>query len=336
MIQKIPFLIIGQVDPLESRRQTTIDECRLILNRMAHVIDGHKVAWNSRLLSDVTVKSSRRASDIVKAAFTQEKLRNEIAAEVKDLGGLQSPKLWNKYFILYDKVEAFSDGYLQLIAWADRELPTCGTICDFGTGTGNFASILYGRSTDRQVIGVDLSPFGLRLAKAKLSELADGETKRFKLIQANLLSLKGQIKNRLDGAVMNNVLFVLPEEKRRTVLETVYNALSPGKKFILSDPRPIIQNSSQEWQKRLTKVITSALKNSYLTEYDIALYAYINHQLLMGESPPILSLGRLIALAKSIGFEVERIEPGANYDISNFLVLKKPAWPQMVCSSVMY
>lgn len=290
------------------------------LTLLHEILKPNQLAWPSDQLAPQNKISLARFQQIAGLMKDPEsQLNRELAEHIAGLGGYQSRTLWDAYFHAYDKIAAFSDGILTIATTADEILPKAGVIGDFGAGTGNVAAILAMLEPKRQILALDFSEYGLKLAETKLQRLThveDGrfETRLFDLTKDSLPS------ESLDGAVMNNVLYTLGENKAM-VLKNVFKALKPGAPFVLAD---VVNLSPLEFQKFLIDAAVSAIKNGApITEYDIALSGKINVDVLLNEKNKFSSPEELKTLAEEAGFELHGFYK-SYHGASMLLYLTKP------------
>jgi len=139
-------------------------------------------------------------------------------------------------------IRALTRHYDRLIALTTRErlfrgrlldqvlegLPAEARIVDVGAGTGTFAIALAGRAPRAEVIGVDLDPEALALARAKQGAAAvawrSGEAARLPLADASC-----------DRATMSLVLHHLDPAGKRAALAEARRVLRPGGRLHIAD-----------------------------------------------------------------------------------------------------
>lgn len=127
--------------------------------------------------------------------------------------------------------------------WSKLLVP-CGTVVDLGCGSGAPISEMLD-ATGFQVYGVDAS-----------STLISAFRRRFPAAEAACETVEGSgFFNRMfDGAVAVGLMFLLPEESQRRVIDRVGAALKPGGRFLFSAPRPACK-----WNDSLTGGLSSSL-----------------------------------------------------------------------------
>jgi SAM-dependent methyltransferase len=282
-----------------------------------------EVSWNIKGIVANRPMQQPRVSQIISDLMNpQSELSQDFRAHIEALGGMQNPALWNAYFGSYDRLVAYTPGYLDLFLMANRVLPKSGRIADFGAGSGNGSSILSSAAPARRILALDLSPGGLEAAARKLKIVTGNDPSRFEVRTFDLKAEKLEAGS-LDGAVMNNVLYTLGDKKAE-VLKNVYASLKPGTALILNDPGNMVQQDPAKTREFVLKVASDAVKSGApLTEYDVALVGAINIQVLMSPKSVFLTVEELRSLAQEAGFIVRGFYKGY-YGASNFLVLQKP------------
>jgi SAM-dependent methyltransferase len=272
--------------------------------------------------ADALVNTKAKAERILDLLLNPESaLSRELGEYVQSLGGISSPALWNVYFGAYDRIVAFSDGYLTLFQTADRLLPKTGTIGDFGAGSGNGCSVLAAGSPGRKVLAMDHSADGLAGARKKLELVTNGDTSRFEIRQMDITK-EGPEANSLDNAIMNNVLYTIAAKEE--MLARIFKSLKSGGTFILNDPSNVIKRDPARLRQFLGDVIFDAVRNNApVTEFDVALVGAINVQVLMGPRDIFLAPEVLQDLVIKAGFEIKDTFRGY-YGASTYLLLRKP------------
>jgi len=120
--------------------------------------------------------------------------------------------------------------------WA-KQLPPGSDILDVGCGSGEPISAALAEDAFR-VFGVDASPVLVAEFRRRLpsAEVACEPAETSSLFQ-----------RKFDGAVAIGLLFLLPAQDQRQVIERVARALEPGGRFLFSAPR-----QACEWADTLT------------------------------------------------------------------------------------
>ena len=298
---------------------------RDFLSVLRYTVAERTALWESHFFSPTKVASVGKATSVIERVFSEAAAQRELARVIRGKGGLQSPALWDLYFASYDRVVAFSDGYLRLLKSAHAMIPAKGVILDCGSGTGNFASSLLSASNGRKLVAIDISSQGLALARAKL-ELIDPTGRTFEIRRESLERALGRRKGYADGAVLNNVLYSLGGRERKRVLRGIFQALRPGGALYLCDPQLGIQESKKGLKQFLKRIAADAVLNSSpMTELDLALVAYLNRELVSTERKgrPFLAEEEISALVRSCGFQELRCE-SAYYDAAMLFHLRRP------------
>lgn len=290
------------------------------------IVASATVFWPSQVLEDKRVTSISEASRIIKSTLHDTKWQRELHALLTELGGVQSPRLWDLYFRSYDKAVVFSDGYLDLIGRANRLIPTSGTILDLGCGTGNFSSALLLGEPKRKVLALDTSAQGLKVSAKKLAAVSRVRGGTFELRTMDIRTL-GATQTSVQGVVMNNVLYTLSAKSRKSLLKQIFKVLDYGAPLFLNDPLPAVQEKTENVERLLTKLFADAILNgSPLTEFDVALIAFVNHQTLVGRTPTFLTSREMSDLALETGFQIVARD-SAYYGVTTCLSLRKPVLP---------
>jgi SAM-dependent methyltransferase len=283
-----------------------------------------QIQWSSRVLHATSVKSEARLDEIINLLLRPSDLLNEeIARFQKDLAGKGDATFWNTYFKMYDGILGFCEGYLKIFERASQSLPQTGKIVDYGFGTGNGSASLLLLGSRREIYGVDFSSLGLERAEAKLQKVAVlTGSQRAKLQVADLTEARLP-QSRFDGALMNNVLYAIPKEKRLALLKKILGELKPGARFVISDPVRSLQTNPEAIRKLLKDVFHSSVTNgSPMTEFDFAFFGFLNIKFLMGGGV-FLTPTEITQLAEKAGFQVESIEP-SYYGAAALAVLRRP------------
>ena len=311
----LPFRAAGQA-PLNNSKFVEI---------LSAVSGDGKLRWRSKSLFNRRVNSLDRLHKVIRDSIYRDIPRDEILSFVNENGGIRSSSLWNIYFESYDRVVAFSPGYIRLIEDSCRWLPSTGTILDLGAGTGNFSLGAALSGERQQILAIDQSLTGLRLAQKKLRMADRGGNISLGLYNADLRQLRNL---RLpigiaSGAVLNNVLYSLAPRERTKLLDSVSWKLAPGAILVLNDPTPGIQTSKAELKEFIWTVASEALSNeSPATEFDYALVAYLNDAALTNGSATFLTPEALRSMAQKSGFEVID-DRSAYYGYTTFLVAQE-------------
>jgi len=231
-----------------------------------------------------------------------------LQTQMKSLGGLSSPTLWDAYMSFYDRATSFSDGYHQILLDAHKELPLTGTIVDYGGGTGTHSAGLLYFSSKRRIVTQDISEKALKIAATKL-KLIDPSEKQFLLLNTDLnhYEKNDEKTKHADGALLSNVLYAISRNEKPRVLKRIWNDLKDSGILVIHDPLPSTQNDSKKLKLFLEKIFTEAFKNqSPATDYEFAFLAEINRSKLSDQrrQNPFLSFIEMRELLEQSGFKV--------------------------------
>lgn len=105
----------------------------------------------------------------------------------------------------------------------ERFVPKKGKILDVGCGHGVFSSLLAKTSSERKVLGIDPSREKIKLAGSRHRE------KNLKFARKYLSKIEGKY----DAAVLIDVLYLLPWDKKREFLKDIYRVLRKGGKLVI-------------------------------------------------------------------------------------------------------
>ncbi len=279
-------------------------------------------SWKSEVIKSKNRVSSAQVDRVLEEVFASRKLRAEVARVIDQLGGPQSPRLWNLYFQrCYNAIEGMSHGYISLLLEASRHLPKTGTIYDCGGGTGNFSTALLCLGSQRKVKLFDMSAQARRIARQTAG--------RFK-VDARLTTISANLNGNLasgnsaEGIVLNNVLYTLGDKSRKLAfLKNLHSILKPGGVLVLNDPCATHQ-SAEALRGHLKQVVGSAAYHrSPMTQFDVALYTEVNCKVLAGQTAPFLSQPELISLAHKAGFALIAPPETRFYGVDTLLILRK-------------
>lgn len=278
------------------------------------------------------MKTEAEARDVLKAVSDDAELRAEMKGLLDGLGGLgslrQRAELWSMYLRLYDSVTPYSAGYQQLIRHFHERLPEKGQLADFGAGTGSISAGLVQLSPDRFLTLVDRSAEGLALAEPKMRRLGEalGRAPRsFYVTRVADLALASAYEGlSLDGGVMNNVLYSISPDAQTEVLSRIHASLKPGAPFLLSEPDRDLLTGPDVLAEAVALVALDAVRaGAPVTDYELALGAYINYEVIGGRMPPFLTSSALRARAEAVGFRVREATPGLYYGLLTVLWLER-------------
>lgn len=284
-----------------------------ILNKVA--VGQEPVLWPSTRLTPTQVSTRKRAGEVIEMTLNEDPvLMEELSSFISNLGGINNnPGFWNKYFQAYDKTVGFNPAYVEIFLKMNDYLPQSGKILDAGAGTGNGSLLLSLLAPRREILGIDISDYGLSLAQEKLS------------FQPNFLTHKESLLNfqnqEFDAVFMDNVLYTLPD--KQAAIKHVFEILKPGARLVISDPKPNAAMAKDIAKAFALKFIESSLENgSKMTEFELALVARLNFGALM-KATHFLTAEKLIDLAENQGFKTEASQ-SSYLNMANLFVFRKP------------
>lgn len=119
-------------------------------------------------------------------------------------------------------VRLFTRGRVILsdLEFVERHVPRAGTILDLGCGHGLFANLMALRSSERKVIGVDLSPAKIGQARATIGGRTNIEFIRGDMLELDLPAC--------DVVTIVDVLYLLPRDEQLKILKACRRILKPG------------------------------------------------------------------------------------------------------------
>src|SRR5256712_5315294 len=115
--------------------------------------------------------------------------------------------------------------FLSDLAFIERYVPRTGFIVDFGCGHGLFACVLREASDTRRVLGIDLDPDKIEIARGAIR---DTQWLRF---EASDIAPPAPPK--CDAVTIVDVLYLLPFEAQAPVLRNAASALGEGGPLII-------------------------------------------------------------------------------------------------------
>ncbi|MCI0400636.1 MAG: TIR domain-containing protein [Gammaproteobacteria bacterium] len=211
---------------------------------------------------------------------------------------LASDVNWAIYAKLYDRMLLQFDPYKELVAKAVYLLGDAQVVGDLGAGTGNVTVELL-EHRYRQVWALESNEEMLEQLRRKLLKARNALLKRVKVFKGDLMvSLREFEQDFLDGAVMVNTLYAIPDRAR--CLGEVYRVLKPGGVFVYST------STSETDVDRLFGAIERELtkKRMIKTLRPVVDLAYDRHRAMAAD---ILrdSPSAVIDYARQAGFEVD-------------------------------
>jgi 2-polyprenyl-3-methyl-5-hydroxy-6-metoxy-1,4-benzoquinol methylase len=125
--------------------------------------------------------------------------------------------------------------FLSDLAVVERYVPKQGFIVDLGCGHGLFACVMRESSPTRRVLGIDLDPRKIEVARGAIQ---DTQWLRFEVGD-----IVADAPPKCDGVTVVDVLYLLPFEQQEQVLRNAASALGEGGSLIVKaqerkrDPR---------------------------------------------------------------------------------------------------
>jgi SAM-dependent methyltransferase len=142
---------------------------------------------------------------------------------------------WNA--IAQEFIAARSDIGAEVVRRWARRLPSGGAVVDVGCGSGAPVSVVLAEEGFK-VFGIDASP---ALVAAFRRRFPSAE------VACETAETSGFFRRRFEGVVAIGLLFLLPADDQREVIDRVARALEPGGRFLFSAPR-----QPCEWKDTLT------------------------------------------------------------------------------------
>ncbi|TME94866.1 MAG: class I SAM-dependent methyltransferase [Chloroflexi bacterium] len=115
--------------------------------------------------------------------------------------------------------------FLSDLAFIERYVPRTGFIVDLGCGHGLFACVLREASDTRRVLGIDLDPDKIEIARGAIR---DTQWLRFEVGD-----IVADAPPKCDAVTIVDVLYLLPFEAQERVLRNVASALGEGGPLIV-------------------------------------------------------------------------------------------------------
>jgi 2-polyprenyl-3-methyl-5-hydroxy-6-metoxy-1,4-benzoquinol methylase len=134
-----------------------------------------------------------------------------------------------------DRLFVHGRAFLSDLAFVERFVPRKGFIVDLGCGHGLFACLLREASETRRVLGIDLDP-----KKIEIARVAIEDTRWLRFEVGDILA---QPPPKCDAITIVDVLYLLPFEDQERVLRNAASALGEGGPLIVKaqerriDPR---------------------------------------------------------------------------------------------------
>jgi hypothetical protein len=123
------------------------------------------------------------------------------------------------------------------MARVHESLPPNGRIIEYASGPALTAASLLERDPGREIETIDKDPRANLLALQLLREASHGRPTRTSRVNADLL-LHPYRENDADGALMISAFHPLEDQVMTHALERIYRELLPGRRAIISEPRP--------------------------------------------------------------------------------------------------
>lgn len=143
---------------------------------------------------------------------------------------------------------------------AFRAMPRTAVVMDLPCGTGRFAEVLLDEGF--KVVGIDISPAMLEVARRKLTRFGD----RFQTRVADILELAKHEQKRYDVALCARVLMHFPLDEQVTFLRSVAKLTTGRVVFTQSLSTPY-----QRFRRRIKRVLGNPPPASYpITESELA------------------------------------------------------------------
>jgi ubiquinone/menaquinone biosynthesis C-methylase UbiE len=213
---------------------------------------------------------------------------------------------------IYDQVLGQLPAYQALEEMHSRYMPAAGLILDLGGGTGLLAKFLMELHPSRHVLIVDNSQAmtGMALAKG-LSVVPNSIT--------SLPFASGSV----DGAVCNNVAYLLTKSELDLALSETFRVLRPNGRLSIAS---MLKTTPEIHQAFLRQVVEDVrrLEASGKIPLGSAKFFFSANQNLLSRSPTLYTREEIAQMAMSHGFKVV-VPNGSTYAGAGFfLVFEKP------------
>ncbi len=164
-----------------------------------------------------------------------------------------------------------------MLEWTVGAFESAKKVVDYGSGTGNFAARLKFAEPSCQVIGLDISPECLTIAKEKIKLFTDNDSED-DFIFADFTKSDFEctkIKN-ADGALVVNVCFTLPFDNMLMFLNIVQTNLRTEGILVFNEPTKVCTDRIRICEF-IRQIAQDAVSNrAPMTEFDLALMTYYN------------------------------------------------------------
>lgn len=156
------------------------------------------------------------------------------------------------------------------IAAIEKDVPRAGRILDVGCGHGLVSLYLAVCSEHRQVVGVDIDEHKIELARQAATHIGDGVGP----VEFHVLDPSGSLPaGPFDVVTINDVLYLLGPELRRSVVDACIDRLTPGGTILIKETDTVprwkaLVAETQEWVSTRVTRITEGEQLDYASSGD--------------------------------------------------------------------
>lgn len=155
------------------------------------------------------------------------------------------------------------------IAAVEKQVPLSGRVLDVGCGHGLVSLYLAVCSADRDVVGVDIDEHKIDLARGAAKHLGEGAgSVEFHTVEPGVLP-----EGTFDVVVINDVLYLLGAELRRSIIDACIDRVAPGGTILIKETDRVPRwkaalAHAQEWVSTKVTRITKGAELDYASSAD--------------------------------------------------------------------